>query len=247
MDTLLAVGQLATLVALGIAALFFKTGLSSYMSDKGKNLATKEDIADITHKIESVKSLYQHEIERMRSALSVAVSRRNALAEQQRQAFLQFFDRCGEILDKLSISPGDLPLEEGKAFAQHEQDTIRLFSAIVMDYNRMTIFCDVKSELPAVAEKVAQSALEIHRAFRKHFGPVKFRAIDAYKALISGNDDDYRAATDAFSEATKRLHDAIEPHQNEMREWFFQFTGLLNLYMHSRTKKAPAAPLKEIP
>jgi hypothetical protein len=42
------------------------------------------------------------------------------------------------------------------------------------------------TELPAVAEKVAQSALDIHRAFRKHFGPVKFRAFHAYKGIIYG-------------------------------------------------------------
>jgi hypothetical protein len=84
----------------------------------------------------------------------------------------------------------------------------------------MLICLNEQNELPAVAEKVAQRALEIHRAFRKHFGPVKFRAIGAYKAVSSGDDDGYRAAADAFGEASKRLHDAIEHQQNEMRELF---------------------------
>jgi hypothetical protein len=63
----------------------------------------------------------------LRFALSVAVSRRTALAEQQRHAFLQFFDRCGELFDMLSISPADLPLDDGKTFATYNHDTIILF------------------------------------------------------------------------------------------------------------------------
>ena len=77
----------------------------------------------------------------------------------------------------------------------HEHDIIKLFSSIVMDYNHMLILFDVKSELPAVAEKVAQSALEIHRAFRKHFGPALSSARSrtaCYKAVSAqgwGGDD----------------------------------------------------------
>jgi uncharacterized protein YlzI (FlbEa/FlbD family) len=33
------------------------------MTEKGKNMVTKEDIAEITQKIESVKSAYQHGVE----------------------------------------------------------------------------------------------------------------------------------------------------------------------------------------
>jgi hypothetical protein len=56
-----------TLGSLGIAAvasgaaiyLFLKTFASTYLSEKGKNLATKEDIAKITRTVEEVKSELQ--------------------------------------------------------------------------------------------------------------------------------------------------------------------------------------------
>ena len=42
-----------------LTALFITQLLPSYFSTKGKNLATKEDIADITKEIEEVKLLYK--------------------------------------------------------------------------------------------------------------------------------------------------------------------------------------------
>lgn len=40
--------------------------LGSFLHEKGKNLATKEDVGRITHEIESVKSIYIKEIENIR-------------------------------------------------------------------------------------------------------------------------------------------------------------------------------------
>lgn len=44
------------LISIGLISRLWKKTLSSYLSEKGKNLATKEDIEDITRKIEKVKA-----------------------------------------------------------------------------------------------------------------------------------------------------------------------------------------------
>jgi hypothetical protein len=46
------------LVAGGVAYLVVKHFLSSYLSEKGKNLATREDIEEITRKVEGVRTQY---------------------------------------------------------------------------------------------------------------------------------------------------------------------------------------------
>ena len=48
--------QIVNILALGIIALVIKNTLSSYLSEKGKNLATKEDVEEITRKIETVRA-----------------------------------------------------------------------------------------------------------------------------------------------------------------------------------------------
>ena len=50
------VAIVGALVGASIAGLLFKVFLPSYLSEKGKNLATKEDIREITVKIEGVKA-----------------------------------------------------------------------------------------------------------------------------------------------------------------------------------------------
>lgn len=51
----------------GAIYLFIKSFLPSYLSEKAKNLASKEDIELITKKVESVKSDYAHLLEEVRS------------------------------------------------------------------------------------------------------------------------------------------------------------------------------------
>ncbi|MEK3955283.1 hypothetical protein [Psychrobacillus sp. FSL K6-1464] len=51
------------IVGLFILGLFIKNYLPTYMAEKGKNLATKEDIKEITKRTEEVKILFQKEME----------------------------------------------------------------------------------------------------------------------------------------------------------------------------------------
>lgn len=52
--------QVLALIGLGVLGVLLKKGLTSYTAEKGKNLATKEDIAEITCKVESVKAELSH-------------------------------------------------------------------------------------------------------------------------------------------------------------------------------------------
>lgn len=76
---------MGALIASGIALLLVRHFLGSYMVEKGKNLATKEDIADITHKIEGIKSQYALEAERFKAEhqLRLAAVDRRLLAHQE--------------------------------------------------------------------------------------------------------------------------------------------------------------------
>jgi hypothetical protein len=55
-------------VAVGILILLWRHYLPSYFGEKGKNLATKEDIGAITREIESVKALYTYAAEKGKNA-----------------------------------------------------------------------------------------------------------------------------------------------------------------------------------
>jgi hypothetical protein len=46
--------------------------LSAYFSEKGKNLASKEDLEELTRNVEGIKTKYSGELERLRFDLSRA-------------------------------------------------------------------------------------------------------------------------------------------------------------------------------
>lgn len=62
--------QILTIVIFIGVGLFLKNYLPSYFDEKAKNLATKEDIGDITDKIEKVKFNYSKEVEQLKTELN---------------------------------------------------------------------------------------------------------------------------------------------------------------------------------
>lgn len=79
---------LQILVLLGIGCIFlFRKYLFSYSAEKGKNLATKEDVEEITRKVEDVKSGYVAEIERLKVDLSVLSKKHNILLDEKVRVF----------------------------------------------------------------------------------------------------------------------------------------------------------------
>ena len=72
----------------------------AYFSEKGKNLATKEDISQITEKIESVKSIYSNEdkvLERRKqiyeeivSSLRIFISS-HGISKEQKEKFYEAY------------------------------------------------------------------------------------------------------------------------------------------------------------
>jgi hypothetical protein len=58
---------LALIVGVGVGVLL--TGLRSYATEKGKNLATKADIAEITRQVEGVRAEYIDRVERLKASL----------------------------------------------------------------------------------------------------------------------------------------------------------------------------------
>ena len=53
------------LLAIGVGILLWRSFFPSYLSEKGKNLATKEDIAEITRQVEGVKEFYSTRIKEL--------------------------------------------------------------------------------------------------------------------------------------------------------------------------------------
>ena len=92
----------ALIVILGLYLAFFK----SYFQEKGKNIATKEDIEEITSKVETIRHEMHFSTE---SKLSIRMEERNALVEY----FTKYHYWLNTILD---VSPSDIDEKDDGVF-----------------------------------------------------------------------------------------------------------------------------------
>ena len=82
-------------IGLLIVVVFGKTYFSSYINEKAKNSATKEDVELITTKVEAIKSNYQIEIERARHEYeqkSISTERKRLIYEKMSSSLRIFIN-----------------------------------------------------------------------------------------------------------------------------------------------------------
>jgi predicted nuclease with TOPRIM domain len=73
--------NLITWVILIIGGLLLRSYVPSYLKHKGANLATKEDIKEITEKVEAVKAEYARQLELDKDAINLMEKRRDLSAK----------------------------------------------------------------------------------------------------------------------------------------------------------------------
>lgn len=91
--------QIITLVVVIIIGYLLREFFPSYTKEKGRNLATKEDIQEITEKIESVKADYAKSLETVKSKLQLE----SALKGAYQQKCLEALAAINELLVEITL------------------------------------------------------------------------------------------------------------------------------------------------
>ncbi|MDD5359651.1 MAG: hypothetical protein PHI79_06375 [Sulfurovaceae bacterium] len=86
MEITILIFQILILFCIG-GIIFFRKYLFSYASEKGKNIATKEDVAEITKKVEEVKIQYASEVEHLKMSLSILSKKHSILFDEKIRVF----------------------------------------------------------------------------------------------------------------------------------------------------------------
>lgn len=203
--------------------------LRNYIAEKGKNTATKEDIGEITQKIEKIRSAYATDLERLRSSLQIAVNEQSAFSENKRQALTTFFNTSAElIIEKLSTNLGDFPSDQGKSLSEYQDSVMTLTVKLVKDYHRLLLYSEAGSKLPQIGSQMVRHAIEFRKEFRKNFGYVKINLVSEGEAYLSGDSERYKSATRETNEAARKYHKAIDPHGLKLKESFEMYVRELN-------------------
>jgi hypothetical protein len=87
---------LGAVVAACVGLLLVRHYLPAYLGEKGKNLATREDIAEITHEVERVRLQYASLLEELKTRNSL----RMAALERRLQAHQEAFTHWRDLMSK---------------------------------------------------------------------------------------------------------------------------------------------------
>lgn len=203
METTNIILQLLQLVAIGCLFLFGKA-LFSYSKTKGMNLATKEDITEITNKIEIVKINYATQLEETKAALLSKFSSYNYRFEKEYEVLSQLTECLVEvrsatlqlrpIFDKINL---DEPEEERK-----NKRLDRLYAA------RKALFLVRENKRPFFTEAIYQAILDIDKTAHHE---------SRYFELYSPNDLKKNYWEDA-EKNQKAITQSVEQAMGEIRE-----------------------------
>ena len=211
----------ALIVIVGVLGFLLRGFFGSYVGEKGKNLATKQDIEQITAQVESVKASIQ--------TLSTL---RTDYEQQRREWLLSFYDSAVEMLyEKLSASFGDMPYDDGRTLFELQQSFSALFVTLLKQYQRIVVYFEHGSALRQSAEAIVISGVQAQSVLKKRFGDVKMALADEYQAVLSGDDARFREAAGRSDQVVRAYLADMNPVAQVFREQLPAYLTNLNIFL----------------
>lgn len=218
---------------------FVGSFLGSYARKKGENVATKEDVEEITQRIESVKTSHTKEIEQFRSDVLKQKEREKQYYEKKEELLLGFYDQITTFYyEYLAVNLGDFPSDEGKSLYEYQTKFDRTVTEIMKSYQRVLIYIDSSSQLLTYADKIVNTVLSSRIIMKKHFGSIKSCLIRESAAHVSGDKQVFEEAVTATDTASKAFGDEMNPNLATFRDYYQKFLSELNEYVKPKNQNA---------
>jgi hypothetical protein len=160
---------LLNLVAIGILGLVVRHYLSSYFIEKGKNLATKEDIADITARMEEVRTQYATQLERVRFELAHTGNIQRFQYETEFKTYQEIWEALVLVQSAVqALRPMiDTHLPDKAEREKRDQDRVNVFGKAFNDFSRIVYKSrpffpkEIFTQIEALLKLVHGEALEV--------------------------------------------------------------------------------------
>lgn len=210
-----------------IIILPIENSIIGYFRTKGVNYATKQDITDITKKIESVKSILQ-----------ITVGNEARIQKKRNEAIIQFFEDCMTLHNKLILNVFDGPMDGGKQLMEYQTSIEDLFTKILSDYYRLLIYFDDGHVILSSSANLVETIKEARKIFKENFWDYKkailkeyHEAKNAAELQAAGQDSpEYFAAADETNQAAKRYYEKMDPETRNVNTALIQCIKVLNEY-----------------
>ena len=126
------------LIILGLYLAFFK----SYFSEKGKNLATVEDIEKITNIVEAVKRENNIQLESMKTEMLLLSKTQMVVYDDERKAIIEFIESIINYYELNTNIPYVDDSKGGLIYLPNQIETIEVnFAKVQIARSKLSLFC----------------------------------------------------------------------------------------------------------
>lgn len=170
-----------------LVVLIARTFTTSYFSEKGKGLATKQDIGEITKKIEEVRVEYNSRLESSKAAIQFSLFSNQHFLQKSTEILLRFYDTLilinhDNLLKNLGDFSPERVVEELKAY---RIDTLNKFNSLTVDYHRLLVFMNGNHKILRECKDLLELSMRMKDVFNKHFSKVRVALIYEVQASQS--------------------------------------------------------------
>ncbi|MEQ8244464.1 hypothetical protein [Fulvivirga sp.] len=207
---------------IGFTILYFTTKnlLPSYFSEKGKNLANKKDISELTSKVEEVKIEFAERLQHLKSKLDVKSQNELNFKNDTRQVVLS----CHQKLDLLHQHLSDTfnqpsnyynqteitdRVEKTRLFAQDFARSHSIFDLYVEDDKLLDDFRKVRKSYIDLTNVVISGLVSLERNLEK-------RDLQDFKAE---HDEIYEIYRKLSFESTSECHNSTADYRGRLRSY----------------------------
>lgn len=171
MEAFIQVGLQIILLICIIYIMFFK----DYIKRKGSNLADKQDIANITQKVELVKNEFTRENEFLKANLQFIISNQLQQSNEERNAIINFFDNFSRWLNVglLDTRVTDYNRNNIDNLIQKDRDLNDFYTQTNVAQNRISLLVD-NSEIVKLSRELIAGALKFNHWTQNHLMELRF-------------------------------------------------------------------------
>ena len=207
----------------------------SYTKKKAENIATKEDIGDITKEIKSVESKFVNETEKLRSSLSVLANIQTNVESIKRNAIIDFNKTVFALMN--SVISGSIPnLTDNKTLDEYVQRLSNISEQAFADQVLLDLFIEDNS-LKKVANEVLINILKMNSIRQNDV--LELENINDEFNEIKNKDIDSATKRNMLSKIIERRKTHIEKMYSkqiekykEIKEHGWGFQDICRIYIH---------------
>lgn len=136
--------------------------LKQYFSQKGKNLADKEDLEDLTRIVEQVRGEFQRENEMLKASLNIISNKRNVIFSEQKQSIIDFSTQVNIWMwDALKINVFDYYHKNHDDLSDKIIKLKDAYNSVQIAFSKVQLLID-DSNLVDVGHQTVTETLKLH-------------------------------------------------------------------------------------